>query len=132
MSRGYVRDTVRQMITSSGMVIPFHESINYEVVPNENMWFTIEFNAENTQVDTYCRDRTETGVIDFVFGVLPGQGDHDLIAAADSDIQKFMKSIDPNGKLVLLNDMAPEEFTGGDANQYYQVVIGVEYSYTFK
>lgn len=131
MSRGYVRDTVRQMITSSGMVTPFHESINFEENPTEPMWFTIEFNSENTSIDTYCRSQTETGVIDFVFSTLPGSGDHDLIAAADSDIQKFMKSIDPNGKLTLLNDLAPEEFTGGDANKYYQVIVGVEYSYSF-
>ena len=132
MSRGYVRETVRQMITSSGMTTPFHESINYEIIPTEQTWFTIEFNSENTGIDTFCRDRTETGVIDFVFSTLPGSCDTALIAAAESDIQKFMKSKDPNGKLTLLNDLAPEEFTGGDANQYYQVIIGVEYSYSFK
>jgi hypothetical protein len=43
-----------------------------------------------------------------------------------------MKSKDPNGKLTLLNDLAPEEFTSGSANEYYQVIIGVEYSYSFK
>lgn len=132
MSRGYVRETVRQMIKSSGMVTPFHESINYDEVPTEDTWFTIEFNSEGTNVDTFCYDRTETGVIDFVYSTLPGSGDKDLLATADSDIKKFMNSIDPNGKLTLINDLAPEEFTGGDANQYYQVIIGVEYSYSFK
>lgn len=131
MSRGYVRGSVRQMITSSGMTTPFHESINFEENPTEPMWFTVEFNAENTTVDTYCRSQTETGVIDFVFSTLPGSGDTALIAAAESDIAKFMNSKDPNGKFVLLNDLAPEEFTGGDANKYYQVIIGVEYSYSF-
>jgi len=132
MSRGYVREAVRQMITSSGMTTTFHESINFDEVPTEDTWFTVEFNSEGTNIDTYCYDRTETGVIDFVFSTLPGTGDTAFLAAAEADIQKFMKSKDPNGKLTLLNDLAPEEFTSGSANQFYQVIIGVEYSYSFK
>lgn len=132
MSRGYVRETVRQLIASSGMVTAFHESINQEENPTENMWFTIEFNSELTDYSTFCGDKIETGVIAFVFSTLPGGGDTALIAAAESDIQLFMNSKDPSGKLVFTNDLAPEEFTGGDANKYYQVVIYVEYSYSFK
>ncbi len=132
MSRGYVRETVRQMIASSGMTTTFHESINHVEIPGNEDWFTIEFNSEGTDVDTYCEDKTERGVIDFIFSTLPGGGDKNIIAAAEADIQKFMNQKDPNGKLTLLNDLAPEEFTSGSANEYYQVIIGVEYSYSFK
>ncbi len=134
MSRSYVRSLVRSWITAMPPVLPFYESINkFETISpsDENGWYTVEFNAEQTNTLTYCGDKSETGIIDFVFSTLPGNGDQTLIADAEQTITNFMKSKDPNNKLTLIKSMHPEEFTGGDGTKYYMIIIGVEYEYNF-
>jgi hypothetical protein len=134
MSRAYVRTTVRNWITAMPKVVPFYETVNKseDILPaDQSGWYTVEFNAENTSTTTYCGDKSETGVIDFVFSTLPGEGDSNLIAGAEQTIDNFMKSVDPNKKLTLIKAMHPEEFTGGDGSKYYMIIIGVEYEYNF-
>jgi hypothetical protein len=129
MSRKYVRDTVRPWLTE--LATPFVESINAEENPTTDIWLTVEFMHETTETTSICGNQEERGVIDLIFSGNPGIGDADVISAADIDTKAFMKKIDPTGQLVLLNDLAPEEFSGGSASRYYQVVVGIEYLYKF-
>lgn len=131
MSRKYVRDTARQWIVASSPEIPFYDTINIEENPVEPYWCTLEFNHEYTDTNTYCNSQEEHGVIDIVVSGQPGEGDDTVLEYATMIAENFMKNKDPNGKLTLLNDQAPEEFTGGDANKYYQVNVGIEYIYMF-
>jgi len=131
MSRKYVRDTVRGWITSNPPAIPFYETINVDENPTDPTWLTVEFNAEYTDQQGFCGHQEERGVIELVISGAPGVGDGVVISAADALAQQFMNNKDPSGKLTLLNDLAPEEFSGGDANKYYQVIVGIEYQYLF-
>ena len=131
MSRKYVRDMAREWIIESSPDIPFYDTINIEENPAEPYWCTLEFNHEYTDRNTYCNAQEEHGVIDVVVSGIPGEGDNAVLAYATAIAQDFMNKKDPNGKLTLLNDQAPEEFTGGDANKYYQVNVGIEYIYLF-
>ncbi len=133
MSKKYVRDTVRSWLpaSGSGSPIPFYETVNVDQDPTDNSWYTIEFNPEVSDEITFCRAKSETGVIDFVFNILPGQGDSQLLGDAQTIVDAFMLNKDPTYKLTLTNQQAPEEFSGGSANKYYQIIIGVEYSYFY-
>jgi hypothetical protein len=130
MSRKYVRDMARAWIQESAE-IPYYDTINIEEDPQDPFWCTIEFSHEYTDLNTYCNSKEEHGVIDIIVSGQPGTGDDDVMEYATNIVNKFMNNRDPSGKLTLLNDQAPEEFSGGDANKYYQVTVGVEYLYLF-
>jgi hypothetical protein len=132
MSRKYVRDTVRNWIAAlPSPASPFYETINVDENPTDLLWYTVDFQSEFTSTSTYCDQKEEQGVIDFVFSGAPGVGDSAVISAAESVVDAFMKNKDPTGKLSLQNVLAPDEFSGGTANKYYQVIVGVEYLYLF-
>ena len=131
MSRKYVRDMAREWIQTSSD-IPFYDTINVEEDPQDRFWCTIEFSHEYTTSENYCNHKEEHGVIDVIISGQPGTGDGDVLDYATEIAAKFMTNKDPSGKLTLLNDQAPEEFSGGDANKYYQVTVGIEYVYFFE
>lgn len=130
MSRKYVRDMAREWIKESAE-IPYYDTINIEEDPQDQFWCTIEFSHEYTDLNTYCNSKEEHGVIDIIVSGQPGTGDEDVMEYATNIVNTFMNNRDPSGKLTLLYDQAPEEFSGGDANKYYQVTVGVEYLYLF-
>jgi len=130
MSRKYVRDMAREWIQTASDV-PYYDTINTEHDPQDPFWCTIEFSHEYTDSKSYCDSKEEHGVIDIIVSGQPGTGDGDVLDYATEIAAKFMNNHDPNGKLTLLNDQAPEEFSGGDANKYYQVTVGIEYIYLF-
>lgn len=130
MSRKYVRDIAREWIQPSSP-IPYIDTINIEEDPQDPFWCTLEFSHEYTDTSNYCNAQEEHGVIEIVVSGIPGTGDAAVMEYATEIATKFMNNRDPSGKLTLLNDQAPEEFSDGDANKYYQVVIGIEYIYMF-
>ena len=130
MSRKYVRDIAREWIQTASD-IPYYDTINIEEDPQDPFWCTLEFNHEYTTSESYCNKKEEHGVIDVIVSGQPGTGDGDVMEYATEIAAKFMNNLDPSGKLTLLNDQAPEEFSGGDANKYYQVIVGIEYIYLF-
>lgn len=128
MSRKYVRDIAREWVIKDSP-IPYYDTINIEEDPQDRFWCTLEFNHEFTEVDTYCRSQKESGVIDIIVSGQPGTGDSDVLEYATTIAENFMKNEDPLGKLTLENDQAPEEYSGGDSNKYYQVTVGIAYTY---
>ena len=130
MSRKYVRDIAREWIQTASD-IPYYDTINIEEDPQDQFWCTLEFSHEYTTSESYCNNKEEHGVIDIIISGQPGTGDGDVLEYATEIAAKFMNNRDPSGKLTLLNDQAPEEFSGGDANKYYQVTVGIEYIYLF-
>ena len=130
MSRKYVRDLAREWIQKD-LDLPYYDTINLEEDPQDPFWCTVEFSHEYTDSVTYCKHQEEHGVIDIIVSGQPGQGDEEVMEYATNIANKFMTNKDPSGKLTLLNDQAPEEFSGGDANKYYQVTVGIEYIYLF-
>lgn len=128
MSRKYVRDMAREWIQTAS-TIPYYDTINSEEDPQDPFWSTLEFSHEYTDTTNYCNSQEEHGVIDIVISGQPGTGDGDVLTYATEVAAKFMNNRDPSGKLTLLNDQAPEEFSGGAAKKYYQVIVGIEYIY---
>jgi hypothetical protein len=118
----------RQWVAGCGT--PFHETINTNAAPTDPVWVTLEFNVENTEVSTFCDDYVEEGVIELVVLANAGAGDGAAIQAAETAGRYMMRQADPTGALVLRKAMAPEEFSGGDADpSWYRVFIGLEYRY---
>lgn len=128
MSSKYVRDMLRGWL--SGATTPFYETINEEQDPTEDLWFTVQFNVESSDLTTYCEDKIEEGMIDLVFCGRPGIGDSAVIAAAETEASRVVASSDPAMKLVLRRALPPDEFSDGDGDPWYRVVIGIEYIYT--
>jgi hypothetical protein len=125
MSSGYIRNMVRGWAASSPT--PFYDTINKEHTPNDPVWFTIEFQVEGSARDTYCGDESEDGVIELVFCGQPGNGDGAIIAAAEAEGKRLLLQSDPAEQLSLVRAMPPEEFSAGDGDRWYRVVVGIEY-----
>ena len=99
MSRKYVREKSREWIVKDSP-IPYYDTINLKEDPDDEFWCTLEFNHEFTEVDTFCRSRKESGVIDIIVSGQPGTGDGD---------DQFMKSSNPtssSGYIKLSEDIA--------------------------
>ncbi len=127
MSSFYVRNLVRGW--AAGSPTPFYDTINYEQNPSDAVWWTIEFEVEESSIDTFCGDESESGVIELVFCGQPGAGDGAVLAAAEAEGKRMMLNADPAGRLTLIRAMPPEEFSSGDGDRWYRAIIGVEYQY---
>jgi hypothetical protein len=125
MSSLYVRNLARTWAASCAT--PYYDTINKEQNPTDAVWFTMDFEVEGSEMLTLCGDTQEEGVIDLVFCGSAGSGDAAVLAAAEADAKVFLAQSDTTGKLVVRRAMPPEEFSAGDADPWYRVVIGLEY-----
>lgn len=128
MSSLYVRNKIRQW--AALCATPFYDTINLEQNPSDPVWFTAEFEVENSEMVTYCKDELEEGVVDLVFCGSAGSGDAAVLTAAEADAKVFLAQSDVTGKLVIRRAMPPEEFSAGTGDNWYRVVIGLEYKHT--
>ena len=131
MSSFYVRSTVKTWaeLPAVAAIAPFYDTINFEVIPRDDIWFTAEFEPEFDELMTVCGDINEEGLINFIFQGNPGVGDSDLLIAAETAVDEILKQADPTGDLVLGKRYAPEEYSGGTATNVYEVSVSVEYVY---
>lgn len=127
MSSLYVRQKVREWAELSAVGIPYYDTINVEENPNDNIWFTAEFEPEFSEKNTFCGEISEEGLITFVFEAAAGVGDEALLTAAQNAVKKILEQNDPSQDLVLEMDYAPDEYTGGTADTGYRISISVEY-----
>lgn len=127
MSSLYVRNTVRGWAASSPT--PFYDTVNYEHNPRDSVWWTIEFEVELSERMTNCGDEQEQGVIELVFCGQPGNGDNAVLAAAEAEAKRLLTKSDAADQLHLVRAMPPEEFSAGDGDRWYRVVVGIEYQY---
>jgi len=127
MSSKYVRDMIRGWAANCST--PYYDTINLDQNPSDPVWFTIEFEVETSDMTTFCGHGEEDGVFDLVFCGSAGSGDAAVIAAAEADAKVFLAQSDATGKLVVRRALPPEEFSSGDANNWYRVIVGLEYRY---
>ena len=127
MSSSYVRTKVKAWAKTSPT--PFYDTINYEHDPKDQVWFTAEFQVETSALDTFCGDASESGVVDLVFCGQPGLGDGAIIAAAEAEGKRLLTLSDTTSQLCLVRAMPPEEFSAGDGDRWYRVIVGIEYQY---
>jgi hypothetical protein len=56
-------------------------------------------------------------------------GDGAVIAAAEAEGKRLLTLSDTTSHLCLVRAMPPEEFSAGDGDRWYRVVVGLEYQY---
>ena len=131
MSARYVRDTIRGW-AAEVFTVPFFDTINAGTTPNgAAIWASVQFDPETDNPISFCGDMEEAGLADFIFCGPPGQGDDELLAAAEASIDALLARQDA-AELVLLYAHAPEEFSQGSADHSYRVNIGVEYRHYYR
>lgn len=126
MSNLYVRNKVRGWVNTYS-AIPYHDTINYEQDPTEDLWMTLVFGFSNSEKVSYCDDRIVGGTFNLLVYGLPGVGDNAVIATIESVADYLYQQVDPAGKLVLLDRDPPIDFTQGDGVNWY----GAEVVFTF-
>ena len=130
MASLYVRETVRDWLANSaGMLLPFYDTINLEVAPEVPAWSTVTFVTSSALVSSYCWQMQERGTFDFLALALPGNGDADLLAAAEHDLAILMAQLDLSGALTLLQAGPPDDFVQAAGVPWYTVSMTVDYVY---
>jgi hypothetical protein len=127
MSSKYIRDFARGL--TPRLTTPYYDTINSDVSPTEDLWFTLTFDAYSKQVDTYCRSTVEYGVINLIFFGNPGIGDGVILTAAEADATIFYNQSDTSGRLVFINRSPPEELISNDGSPDYVVSVSIEYEF---
>ena len=131
MSSSYVRETVRAWLSDSSMSVPFYNTVNTDQNPTEDIWVTADFDSIFRERSTFCAGSwVEEGDVTLVYTGLPGVGDGPLLAAAEADVILLMAMRDPSERLSLTSVSAANEYSGGSANQGYQVEFTVDYTFT--
>ena len=125
MSSAYVRELVKTWVSASPT--QFYDTLNFEVAPTDTIWFTVEYEVETFDKLTFCQDMQEDGVIDLVFCRRAGGGSQYVVRAAEAEGKRLLTNSD--AKLLLKYAMPPEEFSEGDADPWYRVVVGIVYEY---
>jgi hypothetical protein len=110
--------------------VPFHDTVNRDQNPASVVWVTAEFFATSKEGMIGCAGYIETGVIDLVFMGTSGIGDTEVLAAAEGTIAAFMAMEDAAHKLTLVDYEPVREVSGGDADRWYRLGIGVTYSFS--
>lgn len=131
MSARYVRDTIRGW-AAEVFTVPFIDTINASAAPNGTaIWASVQFDPETDNPISFCGDMEEAGLADFIFCGPPGQGDDEVLSAAEASIDALLVRQD-SPTLTLLYAHTPEEFSQGTADHFYRVNIGVEYRHYYR
>lgn len=125
MSSLYVRNLVDQWATSQTDA-PFHSTINNVPDPDDDIWFTLDFESFGSTVETFCGDVLEEGEIRLIFFGRVGIGYQALMEAAEIVSASLMELTDPAGQLVLQYANPPVDFAG-ENNPWFVVEIAVDY-----
>ena len=130
MSSMYVRDMVRSWATNAGALLglPFFDTVNREVDPQEPAWLTVQFLGGNNEQSTYCR-QLERGTFDLMFFTRGGAGDASL-SDAEATVAEFMTNTDPSGLLQLRLAGPPEDFPAGGGVPWFVISFPVDYTFS--
>ncbi len=134
MSSSQVRKAAKLTATAVDAKEPdwkFYDTVNLNQDPDDDKWFTIEYNSEHTELSTFCGDSEETGLIDLIFNCPGGNGD-DVIEECERIAKEFLATyqLQKTKNLSFTRMVAPEGFNHS-TTRYFQVIIGVEYKYVF-
>jgi hypothetical protein len=129
MSASYVRSKVEQWCGEAEQAtgVAFHKTINLDVDPQEDVWFTVEFISLYKEGLLCKRGYMEQGVVRVVFIGQPGIGWDDTILALESVIPVLMGKVDPSQRLELTDDEPLVEESLGSAEPNYMVSVSINY-----
>ena len=132
MSSRYVRQKARGWIVPAAAAagVPFVETINETNDPGAApVWLTLEFDVFDKSTETYCGFTTEKGTITIAVNATAGSGDDAAIVAVEAAADSFFRQVDTSGRLVLVEQSAPDEFVSNDGSPDYWVSIDIDYEY---
>lgn len=127
MSSRAVRRLAREW--ASTLDVPYVDTINFEVNPIHDIWFTIEFAAYGMDKLSYCNTWQEVGSIQLDFLGVAGVGDDALLEAAELAARKFFESVDKSGRMTFTTIAAPEDFTPTGGVPKFGVSFLISYTY---
>jgi hypothetical protein len=127
MSTRAVRTLARTF--AAALDVPYVDTINYEVNPDHDIWFTIEFSAYGMDKLSYCNTWQEVGSIQLDFFGVAGVGDDALLEAAEPAAKKFFESLDPSGRLTFTTIAAPDDFTPSGGVPKFGVSFLISYNF---
>lgn len=130
MSSLYVRTLCDQWATAMNPGANYINTINEEQNEDPSVnWCTLEYQAINTQRETYC-SLAETGIVSLLFFGVAGLGWDDLLLLAEPFVTQFISNVDPAGRLSLELLQPPSDFTALDTPSYI-VEFGINYTYRY-
>ena len=129
MSASYVRNKVEQwchdVATTTG--VTFHETINFDVDPQESVWWTVEYLSLYSENMLCKKNYLEQGIVRLVFVGQPGTGWTATITALESVIPLIMAKLDNTRRLELTDYEPVVEDSGGSADVGYMVSVAINY-----
>lgn len=127
MSSSYVRTKVRQWCSevAAATSVPFYDTINVNVNPVNDVWFTVEFISESHEGVFGKALFVENGFISVTFVARPGIGDAACVAAVEAVIPALFEKTD--SKLTLNTYDPVSEDSDGTADKDYRMSVAVNY-----
>jgi hypothetical protein len=131
MSASYVRSKVEQWCEEAAQLhnVPFYKTINLDVDPQDDVWFTVEFIALFHEGMLCRKEYMEQGVVRVVFIGQPGIGWEDTIRALELIVPELMGKIDPTQRLQLKEVEPTVEESLGSAEPSYMVSAAINYQH---
>lgn len=130
MSSKYVRDLFTTWLNDPAMTLPYHPTINTNATPTEAMWMMAEFNSYYRGTMTFCSGvKMESGEVEIIVFAPPGIGYNGVITALEADMKTLLAQRDPTQKLVIMELSAPQEYSGGSADEDYSMSVYADYVY---
>lgn len=126
--RSQTRTWCREVAVTTGF--PFIDTVNEQNRPKDEIWWSVEFEAINSE-GTFCdTGYIENGFIRFVVFGLPGVGDLQAIQALEAIIIEVMKKKDATNKLSLTAYSPVNDYSAGSADNFYQVECSIDYAFS--
>jgi hypothetical protein len=131
MSASYVRNKVEQWCQQASTLhsVPFYPTINLDVDPQDNVWFTVEFISLYHEGMLCKKEYMEQGVVRVVFIGQPGIGWTATISALELIIPELMGKIDPTQRLQFKDFEPITEESLGSAEPSYMVSVAINYQH---
>lgn len=129
MSASYVRHKIEQWCAEVSQVtgIPFYTTINEEIHPTDNVWFTVEYLALFIEGMICKKDYVEQGAARLVFVSRPGIGWEEAILAMEAVVPLIFEKVDPSRRLEIESYEPPQEDSVGSADPQYIVSTALNY-----
>jgi hypothetical protein len=127
MSTRAVRTLSRQWAT--GQAVPYVDTVNFEVNPANDIWFTLEFSAYGMDKLSYCNAWQEVGTIQLDFFGIAGVGDDALLEAAEPVARKFFESAEQDSRMTFTTISAPDDFTPTGGVPKFGVSFTISYTF---
>lgn len=130
MSASHVRQTTETFAqaVAAREGVAFYATINREVRPADALWWTVEYEAEWLEGETFCGPGYhETGRVYAIVLAQPGLGDLDAVDALERIVRGMLQETDPADRLVWQGLEPVFEASGGTADRTYRVSAPIKY-----